>query len=125
VPELGAYTTGLPFLAYLLEDPVMSMLIGRDRIVPVTVPHAGRFCIHKFAVQTLRNSSDHPKREKDMYQAVMLTAILAQEQDFILREAIDAMNKPLRIRVKPAAIRAIKTLQTDHPAAAQMLEQLA
>jgi hypothetical protein len=125
VPELGAYATGLPFLGYLLEDAAMSVLIGRDRVVPVAVPHAGRFCVHKFALQRLRGQSDEPKREKDMFQAVTLAAILAREQDFSLRDAIDAMNKPLRMRARPAAVRAIKILKEDHPAAAQMLESLA
>lgn len=108
IPELGAYATALPYLAYLLGDPVMSILIGRDRLVPVAVPHAGRFLIHKLAVSTLRAASDSPKREKDIVQSATLAAILAQEQDFVLQEAIDAMNMPLRNRVKPAVKRALK-----------------
>ena len=124
VPELGAYATGLPFLAYLLNDSAMSILIGRDRIVPVAVPHAGRFCIHKLAVYTLRAATDDPKREKDIFQSAMLAASLAEQQDFFLNEAIDAMNKPLRARVKTGATRAIKLLQANHPAAVEILEKL-
>ncbi len=125
VPGLGAYATGLPFLAYLVEDAAMSILIGRDRIVPVAVPHPGRFCIHKLAVYTLRAAADHPKREKDLFQSVVLAAALAQEQDFILLEAMDATNASLRKRVKRGARRALEMLQSDHPAAAQILAKLA
>src|SRR6185369_17155687 len=42
IPELGAPATGLPHFAYLLAGAAPSVLIGRDRIVPVVVPHAGR-----------------------------------------------------------------------------------
>jgi hypothetical protein len=124
VPELGAYATGLPFLSYLLDDPTMSMLIGRDRIVPVAVPHAGRLCIHKLAVPTPRGSTDTPKGEKDVFQSVVLAATLARGQDFILQEAIDAMNKPLRARVKSGVRRALNMLQSDYPDAAQILKRL-
>lgn len=125
VPELGAHATGLPYLDYLVEDSVISILIGRDRIVPVTVPHAGRFCIHKLVVQTLRGAADNPKREKDAFQAVLLATVLAEEQDFLLREAIHAMTKQLRSRAKTGAKGALKILQEDHPAAAEIIQQLA
>lgn len=125
IPELGAYATGLPFLTYLLDDPINSIMIGRDKLVPIAVPHAGRFLIHKLAVSMLRASSDSAKREKDIAQAAILAAVLAQEQDFVLQEAIAAMNKALHARVKPAVRRARQLLQPGHPAAAQLLEQLA
>jgi hypothetical protein len=76
-------------------------------------------------VSTLRASSDSPKREKDIVQSATLAATLAQEQDFLLEEAIDAMNAPLRSRVKPAVKHALKLLQSDYPGAVQLLEQLA
>jgi hypothetical protein len=124
IPELGAYATGLPFLGYLLKGPVMSILIGRDRIVPVAVPHAGRFCIHKLAVHSLRGGADSAKSEKDLFQSAVLAAILAEEQDFLLQDAIKAMSKALKLRVKRGAERMHKMLQADHPAAAQLLEEL-
>lgn len=124
IPELGAYAIGLPYLAYLLDDPVLSVLIGRDKLVPVAVPNAGRFVIHKLAVSVLRAASDSSKREKDVVQSACLAAVLAQEQDFVLAEAIDAMNSSLRARVKPAARRALKLLEHDHSGAVDLLERL-
>jgi hypothetical protein len=58
VPELGAHATGLPHFAYLLKEPMPSVLPGRDRIVPIVVPHPGRFCVHKLAVYSLRSGKD-------------------------------------------------------------------
>jgi hypothetical protein len=124
VPELGAHATGLPFLEYLLENQAMSILVGRDRLVPVAVPHAGRFCIHKLAVHSLRGSSDTAKGEKDIFQAAALAAILGEEQDYLLHEAINALSRSLRSRAKAGARRVHKMLQADHPAAAEILEDL-
>lgn len=124
IPELGAHATGLPFLAYLLENPTMSILIGRDRMVPVIVPHPGRFCIHKLAVHALRGATDSAKREKNVFQSAVLAAALAEEHDFFLQEAIEAMSRPLKTRVKPAAKRVSQILQAHYPAAAEILTRL-
>ena len=43
-------STGLPHFGYLLESPGLSIAMGRDRVVPVMVPHAGRCCVHKLAL---------------------------------------------------------------------------
>jgi len=93
-------------------------------MVPVTVPHPGRFCIHKLAVHSLRGATNSAKSEKDIYQSALLAAALAEEHDFFLHEAIEAMSRPLRIRVKPAARRALKMLQADYPAAVEILARL-
>src|SRR5687767_11884617 len=63
---------GLPFLAYLLEDAQPSVLLGRGRIVPIAVPHAGRFALHKLAVYALRSPGEDAKRAKDLDQATTL-----------------------------------------------------
>lgn len=122
---LGAHAMGLPYLGYLLKETVQSVLIGRDRIVPITVPHAGWFCLHKLALYSLRTGTDNPKREKDVFQAAALTAALAREQDFRLTEAIEAMDEALRKRVKRGAQRALAYLADDHPEAVQIMETLA
>ena len=125
VPELGAHATGLPFLEYLLQDPTQSILLGRDRIVPIVVPNAGRYCIHKLAVYALRPASDNPKRDKDAFQAATLAAALAPEQDVLLLDAVDAMNKAIRAKARHGARRALEWLGGDPPEAAQVLEQIA
>lgn len=125
VPELKAHATGLPHFAYLLKDPMPSMLIGRDRLVPIVVPHPGRFCVHKLAVYSLRSGKDNPKREKDVNQAAMMAAALASDRDFMLAEAIEATTRPLRTLAKAGAQRAIALLERDLPEAAGQLAALA
>jgi hypothetical protein len=122
LPELGAHATALPHLRYLLEAPTHSILLGRDRIVPVAVPHAGRFCLHKLAVYALR--SDHAKREKDVAQAALLAAVLAQHQELLLDEAVDALDRTMRAKVKPGAARVVAIVGREHPEAADRLAAL-
>jgi hypothetical protein len=123
IPELGAHATGLPHFQYLLEAPSHSALLGRDRIVPVTVPHAGRFCLHKLAVYALR--SDNAKRDKDVSQAAWLAAVLAEQQEFLLDEAIDALDRTMRSKLKAGAAQAVRLLGSAHPAAHERLAPLA
>jgi len=123
VPELGTHATGLPHFAYLLAGAGSSVLIGRDRVVPVVVPHAGRFCVHKLAVYSLRSGFDHPKREKDVFQAALIAAALAREQEFLLTDAIGEMDRGLRAKAKAGARRALALLE-DSPAA-ELLAPLA
>lgn len=125
MPGLGAHAMSLPFLEYLLEDTLSSVLIGRDRIVPVVVPHAGRFCLHKFALYELRSGSEHPKREKDLHQAAALAVALAEDQDFLLADAIKAADGRLRAKLKPGVRRALSMIENDHAAAARLLKPLA
>lgn len=123
VPELGAFATGLPHLKFLLKDPMTSVLLGRGRIVPVMVPHPGRFCIHKLAVYSLRGGG--PKSTKDLEQAALLAAAIAQDQEFLLIDAIAALDATLKSRAKAGARRAIELLDGRHPEASQLLEPLA
>jgi len=125
LPELGAHAMGLPYLEYLLKDMVTSVLIGRDRMVPVTVPHAGWFCLHKLALYSLRTGADNPKREKDVLQAAVLAQALAQKNDFLLTEAIEGIDDKLKKRVRAGVKRALALLGDGAPEAASMLQKLA
>src|SRR5204862_5547475 len=122
---LKAPAVGLTFLDFLLDGSGQSVLLGRDRIVPIRVPDAGRFCIHKLAVYSLRPASDSAKREKDAFQAAALAAALAPDQDFLLDAAVAAMTRGLRAKVRPGARRAVEWLRAAHPVAAELLEPLA
>lgn len=124
VAELGAHAMGLPYLEYLLGATTTSVLIGRDRIVPVTVPHAGWFCLHKLALYALRPGADNPKREKDVFQAAVLAQALAQRNDFLLTEAIDGMDNKFKTRIRPGVKRALALPGDGAPEAANLLAPL-
>jgi hypothetical protein len=125
IPELGAHAMGLPYLEYLVKAANSSVLIGRDRIVPVTVPHPGWFCLHKLALYSLRTGADNPKREKDVFQAAVLAVALTQKQDFLLAEAIERMDSKLRSKVRPGAKRALALVGDQATEAVSLLESLA
>jgi hypothetical protein len=125
IPGLGAHAMGLPFLEYLLKATMQSIVIGRDRIVPVTVPHPGWFCLHKLALYELREKSQGAKREKDLHQAALLAAALARDQDFLLIEAIDGMDTKLRSKLKAGARRALMLLKDGPAEAVRLIEPLA
>jgi hypothetical protein len=120
VPKLGAHATGLPFLDYLIADPMQSILLGRDRIVPIVVPNAGRYCIHKLAVYAMRSTSQIAKRDKDVFHAATLAAVLAPEQDVVLVDAVEAMNKTIRAKARAGARRALEWLGGDPPEAVEV-----
>jgi hypothetical protein len=117
VPELHAHATGLPFLDYLLEDPQRSVLLSRGRVVPVAVPHPGRFALHKLAVHSLRSPADDAKRAKDLVQATALFEALAEDADVLLGSAAEAMTKQLRTKARSGARRVLKALQGNTAAA--------
>lgn len=125
IPSLGAHAMGLPYLEYLLKETIASVLIGRDRIVPVTVPHPGWFCLHKLALFELRTGADNPKREKDVLQAAVLASVLAEDHDSLLIEAIAGMDGKLRTKVKAGARRALVLLKEGSAEAVRLLEPLA
>lgn len=125
MPELRSHAMALPHLSYLLEESFPSILIGRNRIVPVSVPHPGRFCVHKLAVFSLRSGGDNPKRRKDLEQAAVLAEALEEEREFLLIEAIEAVPSSMRSKVRAGAREAAASLEPRHPAAAQRLASLA
>jgi hypothetical protein len=125
VAELGAHATGLPHLRYLLANAQMSVLLGRDRIVPVAVPDAGRYCVHKLAVHGLRGGGAAAKRDKDVFQAAVLAAVLAEDGRDLFDAAMDAMNRELKKEARTGTARALALLARNYPAAADMLAPLA
>jgi hypothetical protein len=123
LPELGAHATAIPHLKYLLEGSTHSILMGRDRIVPVAIPDAGRYCMHKLAVYSLR-ASNNSKRRKDLQQAALLAAAMTHDQDFKLRDAIDAMSASLRRIARAGARDAAGLLAENHAEAADALSAM-
>src|SRR5258708_5852122 len=83
----------------------------------------GRYCVHKLAVYSMRGSAN-PKGAKDLQQAAMLAAALAQENDFALADAIETASPTLRRRARAGAMAVIAMLGNEHAAATRQLEIL-
>jgi len=124
VPLLGAHAIGLPRLDYLLHEPMQSVVVGKDKLVPVALPRPGRFCVHKLAVSRLRQSGSS-KADKDVFQAAVLAAVLSVTREYELEEAADEADRALRQKARRGATQALRLLEKNYPEAVQLLERLA
>lgn len=119
VPELAAYATGMPYLAYLLAESQLAMLAAREGACAVRVPLPERFAIHKLIVSRLRTGRD-AKAQKDMHQAAVLCAVLADSHP----GALEAARAKVPARAKKylaAALRMVLPLLRVHPRALEEL----
>jgi len=108
VPVLKSFATALPYLGYLLENTSMATLISRHGAVPVRVPEAARFAVHKLVVADLRvNQRD--KTAKDIHQAAVLLAALVQRQPGDIEAAVAALPNAAR----PHGVRRMQALRTE------------
>jgi hypothetical protein len=124
IPELGAHATALPFLDYLLEGGVPAVVLGRDHVVPVRVPNAARYCLHKLIVATLRASRAAAKADKDIAQSAVLAAVLREKFEGDLLEAARRVPVGARKRLAQSARRAAALIGDRHPAGRDFLAGL-
>ena len=110
VPSLKAWATGLPFFGYLVGEQVLGVVIGRDHVVPVRLPHPARFALHKLIVSTLRVATSAAKSEKDILQSVTVIETLLDRAPQDLEDAAAHLDASARPRVATAAKRAL-----NHP----------
>lgn len=124
VPELNAHATTLPFLDYLVTDSWQTVIIGRDHLIPIRCPQPARYCLHKLVVASLRSGTENPKVEKDVAQAGILGAILAEEDPGALEEAAGALSAAMLKHARKALPRLEKMLGKEYPAALESIKHL-
>ena len=116
VPELKAHATGLPYLRYLLAESQVGLIIAREGCCAVRVPLPERFAVHKLVVSRLRVGGG-AKADKDVTQAAVLCAVLAQSQSGAVAAAVEALPPGARKHF----VRALETvrpqLEPVHPRA--------
>jgi hypothetical protein len=118
VPELNAHAATLPYLAYLLGRTHMGLLLGTQGICPVRVPVPERFAIHKLVVSQLREKRD-AKVDKDIYQASVLLAGLAELFPGAIEEAVMEMPVSALSKLKKGLAMAQKTYLEPYPDASE------
>jgi hypothetical protein len=121
VPELDAYATGLPYLSYLLAESQLAMVMGREGCCAVRVPVPERYAIHKLIISRLRTGRD-AKSGKDVHQACVLAAALAEHHAGALEAAVAKVPKRARKHLARALEVALPLLR-DHPRAIEELER--
>ncbi|MDB4940617.1 MAG: hypothetical protein JWP97_151 [Labilithrix sp.] len=112
VPELAAHATALPYLGYLLDAPLGAALLGREGAVAVRVPRPERYAWHKMMLSQVRAATSE-KRTKDLDQAAVLSAVLAEEAPGALGEAFADVPRSARTTTRAGAALVLKRLETS------------
>lgn len=124
VPELKAYATALPYLGYLLADPIDAVLMGRENIVAVRVPRPETFAWHKMLVSQLRTTTSE-KRPKDILQASVLFSVLAEDAADTLESAFAALPRGVKTTTRRGARLVLQQLDASgHERAAELMRDL-
>ena len=85
LPTLGSDAVPLPFMDYLLREPIEAAVLHEPGVL-VNVPAPARYAVHKLIVS--RDRKVNPEKGlKDRLQAAQLIEILAQDDPFALRDA--------------------------------------
>jgi hypothetical protein len=116
VPELRAHAVGLPYLGYLLAETQPGAVIARTGCCPVRVPLPERFAIHKLVISQLRTGRED-KSNKDIHQATVLCAALAETHPGALESARIALPKRAKKHFDGILAKIGKTLQARAPRA--------
>jgi hypothetical protein len=124
IPELGAHATGLPFFDYLLAESIPGVVLGRDHVIPVRLPGAARYCLHKLIVAALRAPTSTAKADKDVAQSAVLAVVLVDKFESDLVAAAATIPANARRRVAQSARRAAAMLDGRFAAARDFLEGL-
>ncbi|HLI13465.1 MAG TPA: GSU2403 family nucleotidyltransferase fold protein [Alphaproteobacteria bacterium] len=83
---LGVYAQALPFLNFLIADPIPAVALYRSGVL-VQIPRPERYAIHKLIVAQRRSGPARAKAAKDLAQAQALIAILVEDRPQALEEA--------------------------------------
>jgi len=106
LPEIRAHATGLPYFRYLVSNAARGFVLGKEHVIPVTLPDPARFALHKLIVSTLRDPSRALKADKDRRQAAVLIDALTEKFPDWLTGAADELEESARPRVASAAAQA-------------------
>ena len=111
IPELSWHAQGLPYYDYLLEDPERGAMLAGGHCIPVRLPRAARFAVHKLFSAAVRRGSPE-KAEKDRRQALTLMAALAADEPEALSDAFRSAPRAMVAKIKPRRDALVKALES-------------
>jgi hypothetical protein len=124
VNELAAHAQAIPFLGFLVEEPIESVVLSPNQVIPVRIPAPERFAVHKlFSSQSRR--SDRDKVRKDLEQAALLACAIEEETPERLGEAYKAMPAAAKATVRRGALAAAGLLEGSHAEGREALLRIA
>ncbi|HMO45278.1 MAG TPA: GSU2403 family nucleotidyltransferase fold protein [Rubrivivax sp.] len=119
VPELAWHAQTVPFFDYLLQAPRAGAVLAGGHCIPANLPDPARFVWHKLYSSTKRHS-DTAKARKDLQQAAVLAAVLADLEGGALEEAAAAAPGEV-LEAANTRSTALQALLAAHPAAVDAL----
>lgn len=120
VPELAWHAQTVPFFDYLLQTPRVGAVLAGGHCIPATLPDAARFVWHKL-YSSIQWHGDTAKARKDLQQAAVMAAVLADLEDGALEEAAAAAPAAV-LEASDVQLPALKELLAAHPAAVDALQ---
>jgi hypothetical protein len=75
IPRFGCAAKPLDYLSYLIESPVLAVLVSDDPVL-INVPQPARYALHKLIVSQKRDRSNRTKSDKDLHQAHRLLSLI-------------------------------------------------
>ncbi|MDT8394961.1 MAG: GSU2403 family nucleotidyltransferase fold protein [bacterium] len=90
LPRFNASAIQLPYMDYLIENPVKAAAINGGGIL-VNVPDPARFAYHKLLTAGERSVTEHTKVEKDILQAAQVFDLLFEERPEDVKMAREAI----------------------------------
>lgn len=122
--DLGTHAQAIPLLEFLVAEPLESVVLSPNQVIPVKVPSPERYLLHKlFSSQSRR--ADRDKVRKDIDQAATLAAVLEEEMPGRLAETFRGMPTSGKPAAKRGARAAAKKLENLHPQGEKILLRLA
>ncbi|MBV9191719.1 MAG: hypothetical protein JOZ85_14620, partial [Betaproteobacteria bacterium] len=113
------YAQSIPLLDYLIGEPIESVVLSPNQVIPVRIPSPERYAIHKlFSSQSRRSNRD--KIRKDLDQAAVLAAALEEETPGRLVDESKRLPREGKSALKRGAAAASKLLDA-HPAGKEAL----
>jgi hypothetical protein len=92
LPRFKAAAQPLPFLDYLIEQPIAAAVIDGGGVL-VNVPMPARYAVHKLIVAVERSVEAQTKKEKDLVQAWQLLAFLKDERPGDILPALESATR--------------------------------
>jgi hypothetical protein len=114
-PGLVWHAQTVPFFDYLLRGPRAGAVLAGGHFIPANLPDPARFVWHKLYSSTKRHS-DTAKARKDLQQAAVLAAVLADLEGGALEEAAAAAPGEV-LEAANMRLHALEELLAAHPTA--------
>ena len=124
VKELGAHAQTIPFLEFLIEEPLDAVVLSPNQVIAVKVPSPERFVLHKlFSSQSRR--IDPSKTSKDREQAAVIAAALEEQMPGRLLDAWKAFPRAGKPALRRGAGATVKLIAGAHQEAEAVMRKLA